>query len=157
MKPDGNLLARVAAAGLVALAATAACVTAGRGQGVEVEGLRQEFKACRAIVASDARLTCYDGLITKLEPPTFQGSLAAETPFFKVEGQTLLRYQSDGAIFVMYLKDAKGDVVQNLHIGGGGESSFLISKPGTYNLQVSGSESWRIWVEPQTGPGASHG
>ena len=157
MRLDGNLNARIAAAGLVAMAAATAFATASHAQGVEVEGLRQAFKACRAIIASDARLKCYDGLITRLEPPTFQGSLAAETAFFTVEGQTLLRYQSDGAIFVMYLKDAKGDVVQNLHIGGGGESSFLITRPGSYNLQVSGSESWRIWVEPQKGSGASHG
>jgi hypothetical protein len=48
----------------------------------------------------------------------------------------------------MYLKDAAGGTVQNLHIGGGGVATFLIETPGTYSLQVSGSESWRIWLDP---------
>ncbi len=61
----------------------------------------------------------------------------------------MLRYQSDGPIFVLYLKAPDDTVIQNLHIGGGGEDSYLIDRPGTYYLDVSGSESWRIWLEPQ--------
>ncbi len=81
--------------------------------------------ACLAIVAEAERLSCY------------------------VDRPTRLRYQSDGPIFVLYLKAADGEVLQNLHIGGGGEASYLIEKSGTYFLDVNGSESWRIWLETE--------
>lgn len=126
------------------------CASLALAENVEIGGLREAFKRCRTIVDPARRVGCYDALYTKLEQPTFKGSLAEETEPFKVEVPTMLRYQSDGAIFVMYLKDANGAVVQNLHIGGGGESTFLITKPGTYSLQISGSETWRVWVDPQT-------
>lgn len=71
------------------------------------------------------------------------------TEAFEITRPTELRYQSDGVIFVLYLRDAKGEVLQNLHIGGGGDASYLIEKPGTYSLQINGSESWRVWLDPK--------
>ena len=125
-------------------------------QEVELGELRQAFAHCRAMAETLPRLACYDGLVSKLEPPRFQGARAEETPAFSVEGPTVLRYQSDGPIFVMSLKDAQGNVVQNLHIGGGGEDSFLINRAGTYSLQISGTDTWRVWVEPRPAA-APHG
>ncbi len=127
-----------------------------RAQGVEVGEIRGDFARCRAVVAPMARLACYDAMGGKLEPPRFQGSLADETPPFDVDRPTLLRYQSDGPVFVMYLKNGKGDVVQNLHIGGGGEATYRIAKPGIYSLQISGTDTWRIWVEPEPAPTGPH-
>ncbi|MGU3539808.1 hypothetical protein [Methylobacterium sp. A54F] len=94
------------------------------------------------------RLRCYDRLAGILAPPRFQGRLTAQTEPFAVQGPTVLRYESDGPIFVMYLKDAQGGIVQNLHIGGGGSATYVIETPGTYSLQVSGSETWRVWLDP---------
>jgi len=106
-------------------------------------------RACLVIADNEERLVCYDREVRKLIEPQFSGRLNKVTDRFLIERPTRLRYQSDGAIFVLYLKSDTNEVVQNLHIGGGGEDSYLIEKPGTYFLDVSGSESWRIWLEPQ--------
>ncbi len=103
--------------------------------------------SCLSVAEKEARLSCYDREVRKLVAPRFSGRLNKTTEPFDVERPTLLRYQSDGAIFILYLKSADGAVVQNLHIGGGGEATYLIEKPGTYFLDVNGSESWRIWLE----------
>ncbi len=126
------------------LAALALAPDAGHGAAGETEGPQ----ACLSIGSDAGRLACYDREVRKLVPPAFQGRLTGTTDRFQIERPTLLRYQSDGAIFVLYLKSADGTVLQNLHIGGGGEATYLIEQPGTYFLDVNGSESWRIWLEP---------
>lgn len=109
---------------------------------------RDGLQACRAISRDVERLACYDREAARLAAPRFSGRLGRVTEPFDLDEPTTLRFQSDGAIFVLYLKTAEGAVVQNLHIGGGGEASHLIEKPGTYVLDINGSESWRIWLEP---------
>jgi hypothetical protein len=106
------------------------------------------IRGCMDEQADDARLKCFDKEIRKLVKPTFEGRLDVVTEPFTIDGPTILRFQSDGVIFVLYLKTIRDEVVQNLHIGGGGESTYLIEKPGTYFLQVNGAEGWRIWLEP---------
>ena len=124
-------------------------LTAARGGDTAVDsGIRRSFARCRVVEDEGERVRCYDKLATLLAPPRFQGRLTAQTDSFEVTEPTVLRFESDGPIFVMYLKDAAGGIVQNLHIGGGGVATFLIETPGTYSLQVSGSESWRIWLDP---------
>lgn len=109
----------------------------------------KEFSRCRTMAENAARLDCYDRLASKVVPPRFSGRLTVETEPFEIERPTVLRYQSDGPIFVMYLRDAQNNVVQNLHIGGGGEDTYVIEKPGTYSLHINGAETWRVWLEPQ--------
>lgn len=109
---------------------------------------RDALQGCRAIGADAERLACYDREAARLAPPRFSGRLGYVTAPIDIDGPTTLRFQSDGAIFVLYLKTADGSVLQNLHIGGGGEATHLIEKPGTYVLDINGSESWRIWLEP---------
>jgi len=104
---------------------------------------------CADVIADEARLACFDRAVLDLSPPRFAGRLSEITPPFTIAGPTRLRYQSDGAIFVLYLRDANGGVVQNLHLGGGGEGRYLIEHPGTYSLHVNGSETWRVWLESQ--------
>lgn len=111
----------------------------------ELDGIR----ACLQQTKDADRLSCFDREVRKLSKPTFEGRLNVVTDPFTIDRPTLLRFQSDGVIFVLYLKNSKDEVVQNLHIGGGGEGTFLIAKPGTYFLQINGSENWRIWLEPQ--------
>ena len=112
-------------------------------------GAREGVRGCMSVTPDDARLACYDREVRNLVEPTFAGRLSKTTDRFHVDGPTLLRFQSDGPIFVLYLKNAEDNaVIQNLHIGGGGEDTYLIERTGTYFLDVSGSESWRIWVEP---------
>lgn len=108
-----------------------------------------EVRNCADIKNNTKRLECFDAAAKKLTAPRFEGRLGYSTETFEVPAKTRLRYQSDGVIFVLYLKDAKGEVLQNLHIGGGGEDSYLIEMAGTYSLQINGSEGWRVWIEPQ--------
>ncbi|HEX2841857.1 hypothetical protein [Hyphomicrobium sp.] len=125
-------------------------VVAFAGAGISVGAAAQQAGAqsCLSIVENDARLACYDREVRKLVPPNFSGRLSKTTDSFHVDRPIRLRYQSDGAIFVLYLKSADGSVIQNLHLGGGGEATYRIEQPGTYFLDVNGSESWRIWLEP---------
>lgn len=108
----------------------------------------EALRACRDVADDAARLTCYDREVARLTAPRFAGRLSRITEPFEVDRPTLLRFQSDGAIFVLYLKSTDGEVIRNLHIGGGGEASYRIEKSGTYVLDINGSESWRIWLEP---------
>lgn len=107
------------------------------------------MRMCAIIKGDQERLACFDRVAAKLSAPRFEGRLGLSTELFDITSPTQLRYQSDGVIFVLYLKDEKGEVLQNLHIGGGGEATYLIEKPGRYSLQINGSEGWRIWLEPK--------
>ncbi|WP_374308763.1 hypothetical protein [Methylocella sp.] len=142
-------MTRVLAAFILAARAGAAWA-----QDAAIDTLRAQFAACRAKPDADERLACYDALQGQLERPIFEGRLSETTKPFRVVGPVVIRYQSDGPAFVMYLKDEQGVVVQNLHPGGGGERSFPFASPGLYTLQVNGADTWRIWIEPQRAAGA---
>lgn len=140
-------------AALAAFLTAAALMAATTQEGRAAAGAREGVRGCLSVKPDDARLACYDREVRNFVEPTFSGRLSKTTDRFHVDGPTLLRFQSDGPIFVLYLKSAADNaVVQNLHIGGGGEDTYLIERTGTYFLDVSGSESWRIWVEPQVEP-----
>lgn len=106
---------------------------------------------CRKIIQENSRLACYDTLdivaLQEQAAPRFQGKRTEKTEIFTVNTPTRMRYKSDGAIFVLALHRENGDVVQNLHIGGSGEDSYLIEQPGQYFLRVNGSTTWKIWLE----------
>ncbi len=133
---------------LVVLAAALVPHTALAGDPAADGAIRKAFARCRGVEDDRERVRCYDKLAALLSPPRFQGRLTMQTDPFAIEAPTVLRFESDGPIFVMYLKDDRGDIVQNLHIGGGGAATYLIEKPGTYSLQINGAESWRIWLDP---------
>ncbi|MDQ8698476.1 hypothetical protein [Hyphomicrobium sp. LHD-15] len=105
---------------------------------------------CLAIADDAPRLACYDREVRKRVTPSFSGRLNKTTERFHIEAPTTLRFQSDGAIFVLYLKSDANEVIQNLHLGGGGEASYVIDRSGIYFLDINGSESWRIWLEPHS-------
>ncbi|MDH4981036.1 hypothetical protein [Hyphomicrobium sp. D-2] len=126
---------------VVALSAFAAAVPA-KAQ------THDDIRACAAIPDDAERLACFDRTVRKLTAPKFEGRLSTTTERFHIDQPTQLRYESDGPIFVLYLKADDGSIIQNLHIGGGGQATYLIEQPGTYFLDVSGSETWRIWLEP---------
>ncbi|WP_290686443.1 MULTISPECIES: hypothetical protein [unclassified Haematobacter] len=46
------------------------------------------------------------------------------------------------AIFVIYLLDGTGAVVENLHQAGAGVGCFLTPHPGRYSLQINASRGW---------------
>jgi hypothetical protein len=106
-----------------------------------------DLQACRTVAADAERLACFDREAARLAPPRFAGRHGRITEPFTIERPTSLRFQSDVAIFVMYLKDLEDRVLQNLHLGGSGEDTHLIERPGTYRLEINASESWRIWLE----------
>lgn len=115
----------------------------------EADIARESFLACRAIAGSDERLACYDGLARQYDTPRFSGSRNTTTELFTLAGPHRMRFASQGVIFVLYLMDDSGNVIQNLHIGGVGEDSYLIEKPGVYQLRINAAEDWRIWLDPQ--------
>lgn len=126
--------------------ALALCCAAGPGL---AQTVTETLLGCRAIGPTVERLACYDALARKQAPPRFQGSHNAVTEFFTLDHPHRLRFRSDGVIFVLYLMNDRGEVVQNLHIGGAGEDEFLIDKPGVYQLRINGAEGWRIWLDPE--------
>ncbi|PPQ34781.1 hypothetical protein CH337_20630 [Rhodoblastus acidophilus] len=105
--------------------------------------------ACRAIAQASERLACYDALAREQAPPRFQGHHNAVTELFTLDRPHRLRFRSEGVIFVLYLMNARGEVIQNLHIGGAGEDEYLIDRPGVYQLRINGAEGWRIWLDPE--------
>lgn len=108
------------------------------------------FDQCRALVQPEGRLQCYDNLDLQTlseAKPSFAGKRSAKTEMFELVEPTQLRFQSDGAIFVLAVHDSEDNIVQNLHIGGGGEDTYLIEEVGEYYLRVNGSTTWRIWLE----------
>ncbi|MEM0912306.1 MAG: hypothetical protein AAGJ37_15125 [Pseudomonadota bacterium] len=115
-----------------------------------VEDFQRAYDNCRKLVQPNRRLDCFDNLdLNKLlsNKPRFSGKHTVKTEMFTIEEPTVLRYHSDGTIFVLAIHDSSGDVIQNLHIGGGGEATYLMETPGDYFLQVNGSTTWQIWLE----------
>lgn len=108
----------------------------------------EALQACRQENDAGKRLRCYDDVAAKNAPPNYAGKLGYTTAPFSLDRPHVLRFRSQGVIFVLYLIDEDGQVVQNLHIGGGGEDTYLIEKPGTYSLQIDGSSRWQIWLDP---------
>ena len=84
-------------------------------------------------------------------PPTIKGKLGKVTEVFTLDKPHMLRYRSYGVIFVLYLRDGEGNVLQNLHVGGRGEDQYIIKEPGQYSLKIDGSAAWEIWLEPIDG------
>ena len=106
------------------------------------------LQQCRLKKDDKERLSCFDELARRFAPPTYKGRLGTVTDNFTLKEPHLLRYRSQGVIFVLYLRDKEGNVLQNFHIGGGGEKDYLIKKPGIYSLKIHGSASWEIWLDP---------
>lgn len=129
--------------------AIACCAFAGLPSAAAAISNVDDIKKCASILDDTTRLSCFDTAVKKLGAPTYEGRLSLLTEPFELKGPARLRFQSDGAIFVLYLKAPDGTVLQNLHIGGGGEDSYRIASAGTYRLQINGSEGWRVWVEPE--------
>lgn len=108
--------------------------------------LAADLAACRQQTRDAARLACYDRLALPGSVQEFSGSGSAITPQFSIAGPSRLEFESRDAVMVIYLLDAGGQVVQNLHRGGAGGGSFLIRQPGRYSLQVNATGSWRIGI-----------
>lgn len=140
---------------LMAVFAPALGCTCASPHAAEREGIAQggheivaALQSCRAIKDNKTRLGCFDDVARKNAPPKFSGKLGYKTDPFQINRPHVLRYRSKGVIFVLYLLDEKGEVIQNLHIGGGGEDTYLIEQTGTYSLQIDGSAGWKIWLDP---------
>ena len=112
------------------------------------EDVISALQKCREIKKPEQRLECFDDKARRFAPPTLSGKLGHVTEVFTLEVPHLLRYRSQGVIFVLYLRDGKGNVLQNLHVGGRGEDEYLIDTPGQYSLKIDGSAGWDIWLEP---------
>ncbi|SEN77523.1 hypothetical protein SAMN04489859_101646 [Paracoccus alcaliphilus] len=134
---------------LVTRSATLALAVAAALPPFAAQPFQPAFAACRAVQAAKARLACYDALpLPEAEATTFRGAGSGMAGPFQVTGPQMMRFHSDDAIFVAYLLDGEGQVVQNLHHGGAGEGAFLIETPGTYRVQVNASGGWRVMLSP---------
>lgn len=105
------------------------------------------LKACRSEADQARRLDCYDALAGHVPVIEFNGVRNRILPSFEVTAPLRLVFESMDAIMVVYLLDASGAVVQNLHQAGSGSGSFMIEKPGRYGLQVNASGGWQIRLE----------
>lgn len=103
--------------------------------------------ACRQLSDDQARLICYDALVLPIQTRQFKGSGNAITPRFEVSRPSRLGFESQDAVMVIYLLDASGAVVQNLHKAGAGQDSFLIETPGWYSVQINATGGWRVELE----------
>lgn len=132
-------------AGLAALALTGAAAAA--------DGFDDRFLTCRAIGDPAARLACFDALPSPRPEflAEFRGAGSKVTPAFDITSAALLSFTSDDAIFVAYLLDAQGAVVQNLHLGGATSGNFLIREPGRYSLQINASGGWHVELQASGG------
>ena len=112
------------------------------------DDVAREFARCRAMAESEARLGCYDKLASRVVPPRFAGRLTVETEQFRIDAPTVLRFQSDGPIFVMYLRDANTKFVAS-------SSSYdYIQSDDTHPTYTGGTVSAGLWGG-STGTGAS--
>lgn len=111
------------------------------------DDLAAGLMACRSESGATARLACYDALGAAPSLYEATGAGSATTPAFDLAAPALLRFESRDAILVLYLLDASGHVVQNLHHAGVGEGTYRIERPGSYHLQIDASGGWRIRVE----------
>ncbi|MBO9455202.1 hypothetical protein J7376_07840 [Paracoccus sp. R12_1] len=107
------------------------------------------FQNCRGVEDEGTRLACFDALPAPDAEPEFRfsGAGSGQTPFFRVRTRARLVFSSDDAIFVAYLLDRDGAVVQNLHQAGAGDGEFVIDRPGRYRLQVNASGGWRVEMQ----------
>lgn len=111
------------------------------------------LRACRSLTTAAARLACYDALPAGAATLTFSGHGSHITPGFQIDQPQRLRFENTDAVMVIYLLDATGAVVQNLHQGGVGTGAFLIVEPGQYRVQINATGGWRIWLETPEPPG----
>ena len=104
---------------------------------------------CAALLSASERLSCFDALAQ----PGFvhSGTGAAEVPLDVKEPQ-LLHYESSDVVLVLEIMQAPQRLIQNIHLGGQGEGSFLIDAPGRYFVRVRASGSWRLWLAPPPKP-----
>lgn len=109
----------------------------------------KELSKCRKMIENNTRLNCFDRVAKKFSPPLYTGRESKISDVIKIDRPHRLRFRSYGAIFVLYLRDLEGNVLQNLHIGGTGEDTYLIEEPGEYTLKMLGSDRWEIWLEPE--------
>ena len=121
---------------------------AGANQNNRSEKAAQALQTCYALADQKERLACYDKAAQRFVKPTYKGRLGMVTEPFNLKTSHRLRFRSYGVIFVLYLRDEQGRVLQNLHIGGGGEDEYVIKNPGTYSLKIHGSARWEVWLEP---------
>ena len=112
------------------------------------EDVSSALQTCRIINSTEQRLACFDEVARRYAPPTLKGKLGHVTEVFNLDVPHILRFKSHGVIFVLYLRDGEGNVLQNLHVGGRGEDEYLINQPGQYSLKIDGSAGWEIWLEP---------
>lgn len=115
--------------------------------------LAEGLRACRSLTTAAARLACYEALPAGAATLTFSGHGSRITPGFQIDQPQRLRFENTDAVMVIYLLDAAGAVVQNLHQGGVGTGAFLIDEPGQYRVQINATGGWRIWLETPEPPG----
>jgi len=146
--------ARVVVAGPLAIA-----LLAGGGEAAAQERLQGELAACRMLEDPTERLRCYDALAGSdaeagevvAEEGAVLLELAGEDDFdsegFTAEDVWHLRWESEGSILTVELRDVGGELVAIIgNQIGRGEDRSPEQPPGAYSLAVRAIGAWRLWV-----------
>ena len=119
--------------------------------------LGQSVARCQAIASDSQRLACFDALAAPGAIASFSGKGSGISQPFQIDAPARLNFSSQDVVMVIYLLDAAGAVVQNLHRAGAGDGTFLIRQPGRYSVQVNATGLWQIQIVPETAPAGAGG
>lgn len=146
-------------AGILAAGLLATALLAAGGEAAAQERLQGELAACRMLEDPTERLRCYDALAgseaeageVAAEEGAMLLELAGEDDFdseaFVPEGDWHLRWESEGSILTVELRDATGELVAIIgNQIGRGEDRSPEQPPGEYSLAVRAIGAWRLWV-----------
>lgn len=111
------------------------------------DDLDADIGRCRTVADPVSRLACYDALADGLGAITFSGAGSYVTPAFQAHKGNRLFFENMDAVLVIYLLDADGAVVQNLHKGGAGSGSFVFETDGTFSIQIDATGRWKLRID----------
>jgi len=152
--------ATTTARGLLTTGLLALAVAGAPGAASAEERLAAELAACSMLEDPTERLRCYDALAgseadaageVAVDDGAMLLELAGEDDFdsdgFAAEAPWHLRWESEGSILTVELRDAGGELIDIIgNQIGRGEGRSNDQPPGAYGLAVRAIGAWRLWV-----------
>ena len=106
---------------------------------------------CRSVENDSKRLACYDALPLS-EEALWYGNNETDSLTLDIDTPTLLLIKHAGSILVGTVKDARGEIIRNLHLAGAGTLDVALSQPGRFQITISATGRWEaIRLPPYEG------